>query len=219
MQAVLFDMDGVIIDSELIHTKMKIETLAHFGIPCAEEECLPYVGRSAKAFFGDFAKKAGKDIDIAEMIAYKHGIYLDYLKTAPELEPIAGIRELLSDLRFHGFKIGIGSSSVRRSIITALERFGIVDYFECIISGAELPESKPHPAVYLLCAQKLGVQPQACVVVEDATSGIMAAKAAGMKCIAFDNINSGKQDLAEADIIVDSMTKVNAEMVQGLLNS
>lgn len=80
MKAVIFDMDGVIIDSESIHADMKIRTLTHFGIPCSMEDCVAYVGRSAKAFFTDFAKFATTPVSIQEMVDYKHRIYLEYIQ-------------------------------------------------------------------------------------------------------------------------------------------
>ena len=80
MKAVIFDMDGVIIDSESIHADMKIRTLTPFGIPCSMEDCVAYVGRSAKAFFTDFAKFATTPVSIQEMVDYKHRIYLEYIQ-------------------------------------------------------------------------------------------------------------------------------------------
>ena len=88
-------------------------------------------------------------------------------------------------------------------------KFGLTGYFQSVLSGADLPASKPDPAVYLLSAERLGVRPADCVVLEDAASGVAAAKAAGMFCIAYRNPNSGRQDLSRADMVVEKIGEID----------
>ena len=102
----------------------------------------------------------------------------------------------------------IASSSSRDFISLVVDRTGIRQYFDAFISGQELPESKPNPAIYLLTAQTLGVEPSECIVLEDAHLGVEAAKRAGMRCIGYRNPNSGAQDLSKADVVVDRMEKI-----------
>ncbi len=208
MKAVIFDMDGVIIDSESIHADMKIRTLNHFGIPCNMEDCVAYVGRSAKAFFTDFAQKARTPVSIQEMVDYKHQIYLEYIQDSNTIYPIDGVVDLIHALHKHNIPIALASSADRKIINAVLQKFGLHDAFKYILSGAELPASKPNPAIYLLTAEKLGVAPKSCVVIEDATAGIAAAKDAGAYCIAYDNPNSGPQNLSRADKIVESIADI-----------
>lgn len=211
LKAVIFDMDGVIIDSESIHADMKIRTLNHYGIPCNMEECVAYVGRSAKAFFSDFVHLAPKSVSIQEMVDYKHRIYLEYIQDCNAIYPIDGVTELLYNLHEHKIPIALASSADRKIINAVLAKFGLSDCFQYILSGAELPASKPNPAIYILAAEKLGFKPQDCVVIEDATAGIAAAKDAGAYCIAYDNPNSGPQNLSRADRIVDSISDIKIE--------
>lgn len=211
MKAVIFDMDGVIIDSESIHADMKIRTLTHFGIPCSMEDCVAYVGRSAKAFFGDFAKFATKPVSIQEMIDYKHHIYLEYIQDSNTIYPIEGVLELLYTLHKNRIPVALASSADRKVINAVLTKFGLTDCFEYVLSGAELPASKPNPAIYQLTAKELGFDPKDCVVIEDATAGIIAAKDAGAYCIAYDNPNSGPQDLSRADMVVESLCDIDIE--------
>ncbi len=96
-------------------------------------------------------------------------------------------------------------------INAVLTKFGLNDCFEYILSGAELPASKPNPAIYQLTAKALGFKPVECAVIEDATAGIIAAKDAGAYCIAYDNPNSGPQDLSRADMIVKSISDIKIE--------
>lgn len=208
MKAVIFDMDGVIIDSESIHADMKIRTLNHFGIPCSMEDCVAYVGRSAKAFFSDFAEHATKPVSIQEMIDYKHRIYLEYIQESNAIYPIEGILDLLYNLHQEKIPVALASSADRKIIHAVLNKFGLSDCFSYILSGAELPASKPDPAIYQLAAKALGFSPTDCIVIEDATAGIIAAKDAGAYCIAYDNPNSGPQDLSRADKIVESISDI-----------
>ena len=156
MKAVIFDMDGVIIDSESIHADMKIRTLTHFGIPCSMEDCVAYVGRSAKAFFTDFAKFATTPVSIQEMVDYKHRIYLEYIQESNSIYPIDGVLDLLYQLHSEGIPVALASSADRKVINAVLTKFGLMDCFEYILSGAELPASKPNPAIYQLTAKALG---------------------------------------------------------------
>lgn len=209
MKAVIFDMDGVIIDSEPIHTMTKIQTFRHYGLELTEAECLPYMGRTTKEMFQHFIEKYEVEIALAEMVRYKHERYLAALHKDASIEPIRGVMELLQELKEKNIPAAIGSSSGRQVIDAVVEKFQLHKYFQSILSGADLPKSKPDPAVYLLSAKRLGIDAKDCIVIEDAASGIAAAKAAGMYCIAYRNPNSGPQDLSKADRIVSSLAEID----------
>lgn len=211
-KAFIFDMDGVIIDSEPLHLKAKLEALQSFGLDVTAESLHyeRYVGRSAKEFFQDIAAKFPEcKASWLEMAEKKHEIYIDMLKNDDTIQPIAGIPELLARLKANDYKIGLGSSSIIPVVTMVLTRFGIIDYFQCITGGNEVPQTKPSPAIYLLAAERLGVEPANCTVIEDANAGVRAAKAAGMHCIAYLNPNSGKQDLSLADQLIKSYDEIN----------
>ena len=216
MNAFIFDMDGVIIDSEPIHTRTKIQTFHRFGLKLTKEECHPYMGRSTREMFQYFIDRYDPSISVTEMVAYKHEIYLKTLREDDEIKPIAGIKKLLQSLEDRGIPMALASSSGKKNIQTVLQKFGFARYFQSILSGAELPKSKPHPAVYLLSAERLGVLPENCVVLEDATAGVEAAKAAEMYCIGYQNPNSGQQDLSKADTIVHFLHEINVENLFGV---
>ena len=208
---VIFDMDGVIIDSEHLHAVTKVQAIRSFGVDVSGDDLnlQNYVGRSAKSFFSDVIAKYPELGDDWEVLAKKkHELYQKILREDPDLEPIDGITELLARLKENGYKIGLGSSSVMANVQLVLTRFGIIDYFDAIAAGSEVENAKPAPDVYLLAASRLGVAPENCTVVEDAGAGVMAAKAAGMRCIAIKNPNSGEQDLSKADVIIDSYEEI-----------
>lgn len=211
VKAVIFDMDGVIIDSEPIHSRVKMDTFAHFGIPFHEEDLARYMGRTSNAIFGETLAKEGRtDIKPEDMAAYKHAHYLEILQSG-EIAPVTGSVELIKSLHEAGFPLALATSSNVRVMNTVLDAFGIRPYFSSILSGGELTESKPHPAIYLISAERLGVKPAECLVIEDTTNGIMAAKRAGMNCVAYRNPHSGNQDLSLADEIVDSLSKIEVK--------
>ena len=210
-KGIIFDMDGVIIDSEHLHAVTKVQAIRSFGVDVSGDDLnlQNYVGRSAKSFFSDVIAKYPELGDDWEVLAKKkHELYQKILREDPDLEPIDGITELLARLKENGYKIGLGSSSVMANVQLVLTRFGIIDYFDAIAAGSEVENAKPAPDVYLLAASRLGVAPENCTVVEDAGAGVMAAKAAGMRCIAIKNPNSGEQDLSKADVIIDSYEEI-----------
>lgn len=211
-KAFIFDMDGVIIDSEPIHARAKMATLREYGITLSKEEIGidRYVGRSAKSFWLDMKQRFPEVFteDWQVMAGKKNEKYMAILNNDTSIRAIAGLPELLAKLKQKGYTIGLGSSSVRPMVKNVLTRFGIIDYFAALTTGDEVENAKPDPAIYLLAAQKLGMKPTDCTVIEDAASGVKAAKAAGMRCIAVRNPHSGKQDLSLADQIIDKYEEI-----------
>lgn len=216
MKAVIFDMDGVLIHSEEIHTITKIKTLEKYGITATKEDCLKYVGRSANAFFGDFINKATSPVSIEEITQYKKDLYLDYMLNKNYLKPIEGAEKLLKDLKDANIKIALASSSRKAIIEALLGKLDFLKYFEFILSGADLPKSKPDPTIYQLACEKLGKNPKDCVVIEDAAAGIMAAYTAGCYTIAYKNPDSGNQDLSLANEIVHSLNEITPQKIISL---
>ncbi|MBB5336137.1 HAD superfamily hydrolase (TIGR01509 family) [Pectinatus brassicae] len=218
MKAVIFDMDGVIVDSEAFHIKIKMQTLQEYGIEAQAKDCVPYAGRSSKAFFTDFVKKSKKNIAIEEIVARKHTLTTEYIQSGKEIKPVAGAIELIKELYAHKIPLALASSSVRTNIETFLKKFGVYECFSVVLSGAELPESKPNPAIYLQAAEKLGFKPEDCAVIEDAHAGVVAAKRAGNYCIAFNNpfYENCMADLSAADMMVDSLLELSAEQIKQL---
>jgi HAD superfamily hydrolase (TIGR01509 family) len=203
MQAFIFDMDGVIIDSEPIHSRVKMDTFQHFGLPFEEKNLVKYMGRTSRELFVDVLKNENRwDLDVDDITDFKHKHYLEVLEHG-DIEPVAGAVELIHTLHEAGVPLGLATSSNRKVIRIVLDRFGLEGCFSSIISGNDLPESKPNPEIYLRTAQNLNLDPATCVVLEDTKNGVLAAKRAGMQCIGYRNPNSGNQDLSKADRIID----------------
>ena len=132
------------------------------------------------------------------------------------IDPVEGTRELIRALHEAGVPLGLATSSHPPVMNAILDNFEIRKYFTSVISGGELPESKPNPAIYLISAERLGAKPENCCVLEDTTNGILAAKRAGMYCIAFHNPHSGEQDLSLADRVVEKIAEIEVEELLSL---
>lgn len=215
MQGFIFDMDGVIIDSEPIHSRVKLDTLQYFGLSFVPADLEKYMGRTSRAMFTDVIREQQRqDLDVEMVTAYKHQHYLDILAHGDDIGPVAGAVELIRSLHGAGVPLGLATSSNRKVIAIVIERFGLADCFQSVISGNELPASKPDPDIYLRTAKNLGLAPADCVVLEDTYNGVLAAKRAGMRCIGYRNPNSGQQDLRQADKIVDSLRELTLDVIR-----
>ncbi len=216
-QCVIFDMDGVIIDSIQFHLACEKEIFRLLRISVSEKEHKDFIGNTDQAMWSQIEKVYELPIKVPEIIRLKKSLYMEYLKKDVYLRPIPHIPALLADLYKNNFLLTLASSSPHEQISYILENLGIRRYFHAIVSGEDVKEGKPHPGIFLKAAGSVGVDPKSCVVIEDSCNGVAAAKGANMKCIGYKNPNSGDQDLSKADIIVHSMTEVTAILKKMLI--
>lgn len=208
MQAFIFDMDGVIIDSEPIHNKVIAEKLAKHNVNLEDINFDKFIGMASTEVFSHFIKTYDLPYTAEQMTVDHMQEFKEYIKIH-HLQPINGILSLLESLRKRDIPLAIASSSPLDVIQFIVKCFNIEHYFQVLISGEDLPQSKPAPDIYLKTAQELNVKPQACVVLEDSTNGTIAAKKANMFCIGFKNTNSGNQDLSKADVLIHKISDIN----------
>jgi beta-phosphoglucomutase len=182
---VIFDMDGVLTDSEPIINASSIEGLKEYGIYAKPEDFLPFVGTGDDRYIGGVAELYGKKY-FPEM---KTRVYEIYLRMLPErIKPFPGVIDLINSLKISGIKMAVASSSDRIKVEANLKAIGLnLGSFQTIIVGNDVKKKKPAPDIYLVTAEKMHVLPSNCCVVEDAISGITAAKAAGMRCVAVEH--------------------------------
>lgn len=211
MKAFIYDMDGVIVDSEIIHMKAETILLARYGIEADEALLMPYRGTSDTTMFEDIKEKFNAAYDVAGIVEEKDDLMRELLRTE-ELILIDGALALIeatNALRVRGIRTAIASSSPHETIAHVTKTFGIVDKFDVIESGAELPMSKPDPTIYLQTAEMLGVAPADCLVLEDAAAGAQAAIRAGMTCIGFRSPHSGMQDFTGCERIIHKLSEID----------
>ncbi len=214
MDAVLFDLDGVLIDSEPFSREASDKVLADVGIRQTEEERKNVFGRRTRENYQAAVDARGLEVDVDGLVAKKNRLFAKLIRG--RLKPVPGVLELLGELDDAGVKKAVVSSSPMDRVNVSLEEVGLVMGFDLILSGDCCVQGKPDPEPFLLAAERLGLEPSGCVVLEDAEAGIEAAKAAGMKVVAVRSPNTHGQDLGGADAVVDSMEDVNLRLLEGL---
>lgn len=207
MKAFIFDMDGVIIDSEPIHFEIDVETMKYFGVTITPHELERFVGMTNPEMWSILKQDYGLPQSVSEIIEYQLKSKIELIRSI-DLAPIEGIQELIFDLKQNNISIGLASSSPISFIHEVLRKYNFFEYFDSIVSGEEVAKGKPAPDIYLEASNQLNINPSECWVLEDSKHGIQAAKSAGMKCIGFINPNSGNQDLSKANTIMNSIRDI-----------
>lgn len=205
---VIFDMDGVIIDSEPLHFKVIMAIHKELGLKNMEDRHGSFVGGSIKNMWQTIKADYGLSQSVEALIDQQTNSYLEYVKNKP-IQPIPGVIDLLEELKGAGYPLVLASSSKMQLIELVAEKLNLDRYFTSYISGDELPRSKPDPAIYLNAVETLGLKANQCLAIEDSSNGVKSAKAAEIFCIAFRNDHFGKQDLSQADWEVSKMSEIS----------
>lgn len=213
LKAVLFDMDGVLVDSELLHGKALVLAMKQLGIDISLTYCYTFVGTTNFHTMSTIIKDYNLNYTVEEVLNLYEEHKENLLKTEGYI-PIPYTKELIQSLKKEGILLAIASSSSLETISYITNTFGIYAYFDKIISGTTLKRSKPAPDIYIKAAEELGVSTDECLVIEDATVGVAAGKAAGMPVVGFYNPNSGNQDLSKADIIMEGFEEIDLTFLQ-----
>lgn len=208
IKAIIFDMDGVLIDSEPLHLQFSQELFKKLKIQMSIEDYSKFVGTTSKYMWGVIKDRYSLKNTVDELIKMEREGFFKYLSSI-DIEPIDYIPELLSELSKNNFKTAVASSSPINVIEFIIKSFKLETYFNELVTGDYVSKSKPNPDVFLYAAKKLNVLPHECVVIEDSHNGVLAAKNAGMKCIGFKNPHSGKQDLSKADMLISSFREID----------
>jgi len=213
----IFDMDGVIIDSEPLHMVCEKGIFKSLGIDITEDEHHSFIGVNDESMWSTIKNKYNLQLKVTDLVNLKRMKYMDLLKEDDLVKAIPNIKELIINLNAHGFFVVLASSSPKAQIDYVLRKFNLEAYFHGRISGDDVESSKPNPEIFLIAAKLVNAKPSCCVVIEDSYNGVMAAKSAGMKCVGFKNPNSGNQNLQSADIIIRSFTELSISKIEGLL--
>lgn len=207
-RGVIFDLDGVIIDTGLFHKQSWYDLAEKEGFVMSDELFYTTFGMQN---YQIIPKLAGKQIsrnEINRMSDWKEQRYRELI--AGKLQLLDGVKTLLEDLKSHGFALAIGTSAPQANLNFMLEHIPLADFFDAYVTGEEIEHGKPAPDTFLRAAEKLSIPAGKCVVVEDAVAGVRAGKAAGMTVVAVTN-TTDRARLAEADLVVDSLTELSAD--------
>jgi len=207
-KAIIFDMDGVISDTQQANSELEALFLRKYGVELSVEELIrDYAGISERECAELIFKKYGKEVDIDKFVEEKLTKLTEFSKG--RISAIDGALDLIKALKEDNFKLAIASSSRMDFIDLVLSELKIKDKFDVLTSGQEVKLGKPNPDIFLLAAQKLQVPPQHCVVIEDAKNGVLAAKKAGMKCVWLtDQASFGESEFLP-DIKVKNLKELN----------
>ncbi|WP_350289362.1 HAD family phosphatase [uncultured Croceitalea sp.] len=216
-KAVLFDMDGVIIDSEPLHQKAYYGMFKEVGITVSDALYESFTGKATlqicKQLVQEFQLKQAPQ----ELVNIKRGIFKHLFLNDPDLDLIADVRELIEDYYNNGLTLVLASSASMLTINNVFSRFELDQYFKAKLSGADLKASKPHPEIFIKAAAASGFIREECMVIEDSTNGIKAAHAAGIYCVGFKSPHSKNQDYSLADKVISSFNEILFEKISTLV--
>lgn len=216
LEAVIFDMDGVLINSEPLHFDAGVMTLGKLGHTIGHETWDKFIGTSNTHIWNTIRENYRINKSTEELIALHEESRKSIFGTT-DTGPLPGIPELLSELKKAGIKTAVASSSPYYLIELITGRLGIRNFFDELVSGDNVKNSKPAPDIFLLAAEKLGVRTENCVVIEDSFNGVKAANAAGICSIAYINPDSGNQDLSKAAYRIKSFNEISVGRLTQML--
>jgi beta-phosphoglucomutase len=211
---VIFDMDGVLVDSFDPHFDSWLALARETGTGFTREQFAATFGRTSREILAELWPHPLTEAQIKQYDDRKEALYREIIRTNfPEMP---GARKLIADLKDAGFRLAVGSSGPLANIDAALEGLGHRERFDAVVSAHDVAIGKPHPEVFLKAAEKLGLTPADCVVVEDAPAGIEAANRAGIACIAITG-TAPRERLAGARIIIESLSELSPQRIAELI--
>lgn len=204
-------MDGVISDTQKLHSKVESELLSRYGVDITPAEITKkYSGVKTKEFFDDVLKKQKQKYDLEPLLEEKWLKMSELAKKS--VDSIQGARELVEELSVNNYKLAVASASNSNYVNTVLRKLEMKDYFLAVVSGDMVEKGKPNPESFLLASSMLNVAPENCLVIEDGTSGMEAAKLAGMKCI---GLVEDKRRKYPTSNLVNSLSEITLDYIKG----
>lgn len=217
LKAVIFDMDGVIIESEPLHYKAYHRMFEDVNITVSQDLYESFTGKSTL----NVCKQVCDIFNLKEtpetLVAIKRKHYEYIFENDKTFDLIDGVLDVIKDYHKNGLILVLGSSASMQSIERIFKRFDLNKYFKAKLSGAELKASKPHPEIFINAVKASGFHADECIVIEDSTNGIEAAKGAGVFCVGFDSFHSKNQDYSKANLIVKDFSEINFNKIKNLI--
>lgn len=208
IKAIIFDMDGVLVDSEPFHIEIEKRQFRQNQILVSDEEHHEYMGVSSEVMWRKIAERHSVSLPVEELIEQNRSETFRFFSELNEIPVMPGLVDLLEKLRQKNYPMAVASSSVPEIIGLILGKTGLRKYFTVVVSSQETGKSKPEPDVFLLAAKKLGMSPDNCLIIEDSENGIKAAHAAQMSCVAYQGPGANPLSHKDADAVVRSYSQL-----------
>jgi beta-phosphoglucomutase len=215
-KAVIFDMDGVVVNTEPIGYGANQKMYKALGITVPDEVYSTFIGNSDRNIIQKLKSLYQIDKTHEELLIEKYRYYFEAFDNATDLDLLPGVKDLIIDLHSHGMKLLLASSASKRKIEAVFTRFGLHAYFDAKISGEDFEFSKPNPDIFLEAVRQSGFSKEECIVIEDSTNGIKAAKAAEVYCIGYKSTHSMGQDASLADEVVTDFKQLDYKKISNL---
>ena len=215
--AVIFDMDGVLVDTFEAHFESWNVVARVEGAEMTRQQFAKTFGRTSREIITMlWPEKADDAAAIRNFDDRKEEAFRAII--AEEFPAMPGVSELLSSLAAAGIPMAVGSSGPSPNIAMVVEKLEATEIFSVLVTADDVTRGKPDPQVFLLAAERLGIAPARCIVVEDAQAGVMAARAAGMRCVGITSTGRTREELADADLVIDSLSELTPEVFRRLSN-
>ncbi|MCX6172121.1 MAG: HAD family hydrolase [Flavobacterium sp.] len=216
IQTVIFDMDGVIVDTEPVHHYAYDLHFKQLNIPITPEMYASFTGNSTKNIFERLKAEFNLEEDVQTLVETKRNLFNDAFDSKQDLYLLDGVEDLIKELHANGMQLVLASSSATVTINRIFNRFGLHHYFTHIVSGEDFPKSKPHPAIFQHAAFLANTPVEQCIVIEDSTNGVAAAKTAGIYCVGYDSVNSKLQDYSKADKVISHFNELSFDVIRNI---
>jgi beta-phosphoglucomutase len=214
--AVIFDMDGVLVDTYAAHYRSWQQIAESEGLPLTEAQFAATFGRTSREIITHlWGPDRYDDAQLAELDRQKEAAFRCIIEAGFPAMP--GAAALVRSLHDTGFRLAVGSSGPPENVAMVLEKLGVGDLFEAVVTGEDVTRGKPDPEVFLIAARRLGVAPADCVVIEDAPPGVAAANAGGMVSVGLASAGRRREDLAAARAVVDALDEISPQMLRRLM--
>jgi len=214
INAVIFDMDGVIVDTEPVHRYAYFKQFDELNILVTDEMFASYTGNSTRNVFQKLKETFEIDTEVEDLIQRKRTIFNEAFDTKEDLYLIEGVENLIKKLYNAGFELILASSASVVTIDRVFKRFNLYPYFSHIVSGENFPKSKPHPAIFQHAASLSRFPKEECIVIEDSWNGVEAAVGAGLFCVGYNSEHSKMQDLSKANVIINHFDELQVEQIK-----
>lgn len=218
LKAVLFDMDGVIVDTEPLHRKAYFKMFKDVGINVSESLYNSFTGQATLPICNTLCSHFSLTSSPEELVKIKRQHFKNLFEFDDSLELIDGVLDRIKEYHANGLTLILASSASMPNINRIFERFELDVYFKAKISGADLKASKPHPEIFIRASELADEPRENCVVIEDSTNGMKAAKAAGIFCVGFQSPNSEDQDYSLADLVVQDFEEISYDRLNAVFN-